>query len=63
MQIKDFKGPVIIKDSKFFNNYAPFYNCTEFEANYDTPNLILDPKFYAMNTPFSPASPIPLVYF
>lgn len=63
LQLKDFKGPVLIKDSKFFDNYAPYFNCTEFETNYEIPNLVLDAKYFAMNTPFSPTSPIPLVYF
>ncbi len=63
LQLKDFKGPVLVKDSKFFDNYAPYYNCTEFETNYEVPNLVLDSKYFAMNTPFSPTSPITLVYF
>lgn len=62
LQIKDFQGPVVIKDSKFFNNYAPYYNCTEFETNYEVPNLVLDAKYFAMFTPFTLTSPIPLVY-
>jgi len=62
LQIKDFQGPVVIKDSKFFNNYAAHYNCTEFETNYEVPNLVLDAKYFAMNTPFTLTSPIPLVY-
>jgi hypothetical protein len=53
---------VLIQSSTFSNNYAPFYNCTEFETIYDVPNLILPVSNFAMNTPFSPTSQVYLVY-